>query len=65
MQSVWYYLIINICKNAYRYFKIVDKIFEKLQHVYEESLERQSINVSDYILFYKQMFILYNNFGGE
>ena len=51
-----YDLIINICKNAYRYFKIVDKIFEKLQHVYEESLERQSINVSDYILFYKQIY---------
>ena len=51
-----YDLIINICKNAYGYFKIVDKIFEKLQHVYEESLERQSINVSDYILFYKQIY---------
>ncbi len=51
-----YDLIINICKNAYRYFKIVDKIFEKIQNVYEESLERQSINVSDYISFYKQIY---------
>ena len=51
-----YDLIINICKNAYRYFNIVDKIFEKLQTVYEESLERQSINISDYISFYKQIY---------
>lgn len=51
-----YDLIINICKNAYRYFKIVDKIFEKIQKVYEESLERQSINVNDYISFYKQIY---------
>ena len=51
-----YDLIINICKNAYRYFKIVDKIFEKIQAVYEESLERQSINVIDYISFYKQIY---------
>ena len=51
-----YDLIINICKNAYRYFKIVDKIFEKIQAVYEESLERQSINISDYISFYKQIY---------
>lgn len=51
-----YDLIINICKNAYRYFKIVDKIFEKIQAVYEESLERQSINVLDYISFYKQIY---------
>lgn len=51
-----YDLIINICKNAYRYFKIVDKIFEKIQRVYEESLERQSINVNDYISFYKQIY---------
>ena len=51
-----YDLIINICKNAYRYFKVVDKIFEKIQKVYEESLERQSINVNDYISFYKQIY---------
>ena len=51
-----YDLIINICKNAYRYFGIVDKIFEKIQAVYEESLERQSINVMDYVSFYKQIY---------
>lgn len=51
-----YDLIINICKNSYRYFKIVDKIFEKIQKVYEESLERQSINVNDYVSFYKQIY---------
>ena len=26
-----YSLIINICQNAYRYFKIVDKVFGKIQ----------------------------------
>ncbi len=51
-----YDLIINICKNAYRYFGIVDKIFEKIQEVYEESLERQSINVMDFVSFYKQIY---------
>ncbi len=51
-----YDLMINICKNAYRYFKIVDKIFEKIQAVYEESLERESINVSDYVSFYQQVY---------
>ena len=51
-----YDLIINICKNSYRYFGIIDKIFDKLQKIYEESLERQSINVSDYIKFYKNIY---------
>ena len=51
-----YDLIINICKNSYRYFGIIDKIFDKLQKIYEESLERQSINISDYIKFYKNIY---------
>jgi len=49
-------LIINICKNAYRYFKIVDKVFVKIQSVYDESLVRDSINLQDYVNFYKDMY---------
>ncbi len=51
-----YDLMANICKNSYRYFKIVDKIFEKLQKVYDESLERESINIKDYIKFYEEIY---------
>ena len=51
-----YDLIVNICKNSYRYFKIVDKIFGKLQKVYDESLERNSINIKDYIKFYEEIY---------
>ena len=51
-----YALIINVCKNAYRYFKIVDKVFNKIQAVYAESLERESIDVTDYINFYKEIY---------
>jgi len=49
-------LIINICKNAYRYFKIVDKVFVKIQSVYDESLVRESINLQDYVNFYKDIY---------
>jgi len=51
-----YDLMINVCKNSYRYFKIMDKIFEKLQKVYDESLERESINIKDYIKFYEEIY---------
>lgn len=51
-----YALIINVCKNAYRYFKIVDKVFNKIQAVYAESLERDSIDLVDYIDFYKEIY---------
>ena len=51
-----YALIINICKNSYRYFKIADKVFAKIQAVYDESLERESIDVLDYINFYKEIY---------
>lgn len=49
-------LMNNICKNSYRYFKIIDKIFEKLQTVYNESLERESINVKDYLNFFEEIY---------
>lgn len=51
-----YQLITNICKNSYRYFKIVDKVFAKIQAVYDESYDRGSINIQDYINFYKEIY---------
>lgn len=51
-----YNLIINICKNSYRYFKIIDKIFEKLQKIYDESLEHEIMSLKDYIKMYKEMY---------
>ena len=51
-----YSLITNICKNSYRYFKIIDKVFGKIQAVYDESLERGSIDIEDYINFYKEIY---------
>lgn len=51
-----YNLIVNICKNSYRYFKIIDKIFAKLQHIYDESLEKDIINLKDYVKMYKDIY---------
>lgn len=51
-----YNLIINISKNAYRYFKIIDKIFEKLQKIYDESLEKDIMNLKDYIKLYGEIY---------
>ena len=51
-----YSLITNICKNSYRYFKIIDKVFGKIQAVYDESLQRGSIDLEDYINFYKEIY---------
>lgn len=51
-----YSLITNVCKNSYRYFKIIDKVFEKIQGVYDESIERGSIDLADYINFYKEIY---------
>ena len=51
-----YNLIINICKNSYRYFKIIYKIFEKLQKIYDESLEKEIISLSDYLKMYKEIY---------
>ncbi len=49
-------LIINICKNSYRYFKIIDKVFLKLQKIYDESLEKEIMNIKDYIRMYKEIY---------
>lgn len=49
-------LVINICKNSYRYFKIIDKIFEKLQTIYDESLESSIIDIKDYVKIYKEIY---------
>ena len=51
-----YSLITNVCKNSYRYFRIIDKVFEKIQAVYDESIERGSIDLTDYINFYKEIY---------
>lgn len=51
-----YNLVINICKNSYRYFKIIDKIFEKLQNIYDESFEKGIVNLKDYIKMYKEIY---------
>lgn len=53
-----YNLIINICKNSYRYFKIIDKIFIKLQTIYDESLEKEIISISDYTKMFKEIYDL-------
>ncbi len=53
-----YNLVINICKNSYRYFKIIDKIFEKLQGIYDESLENGVMSIKDYIRMYKEIYDL-------
>lgn len=51
-----YKLVINICKNSYRYFKIIDKIFEKLQKIYDESLESGIIELDDYVKMFKDIY---------
>lgn len=51
-----YSLVVSICRHAYTYLKIVDKVFGKLQKIYDESLERGSINLADYIEFYKEIY---------
>lgn len=51
-----YNLIINICKNSYRYFKIINKIFEKLQAIYDESLENDILTLKDYCKMYKEIY---------
>ena len=38
------------------YFKIIDKIFEKLQKIYDESLEKDVISLTDYIKMYRDIY---------
>jgi len=49
-------ILINICKNSYRYFKIVDKVFLKLVKIYNESLASDVVTVKDYIRMYKEIY---------
>ena len=51
-----YNLIINICKNSYRYFKIIDKIFLKILKIYDESFEKEIVNENDYIKMFKEIY---------
>ena len=51
-----YNLIINICKNSYRYFKIIDKIFGKILKIYDESYEKGIMNDTDYIKMLKEIY---------
>lgn len=51
-----YNLIINICKNSYRYFKIIDKIFSKILTIYDESFESEIVNENDYIKMFKEIY---------
>jgi len=51
-----YNLIINICKNSYRYFKIIDKIFLKILKIYDESFEKGIMNENDYIKMFKEIY---------
>jgi hypothetical protein len=49
-------ILINICKNSYRYFKIVDKVFEKIIKIYDESLASDVITMKDYIRMYREVY---------
>jgi hypothetical protein len=51
-----YNLIINICKNSYRYFKVIDKIFAKILKIYDESFEKEIVNENDYIKMFKEVY---------
>lgn len=51
-------LVINLCKNSYRYFKIIDKIFAKIQSIYDESLEKDIISLTDYTKMFKEVYDL-------
>ncbi len=51
-----YNLIINICKNSYRYFKIIDKIFDKILKIYDESYCKDIVNDNDYIKMFKEIY---------
>ncbi len=51
-----YNLIINICKNSYRYFKVIDKIFTKVLKIYDESFEKEIVNENDYIKMFKEIY---------
>ncbi len=49
-------ILINICKNSYRYFKIIDKVFLKILKIYDESLAFDVITLKDYVRMYKEIY---------
>lgn len=51
-------ILVNICKNAYRYFKIVDEVFNKIINIYNESLSAKVMDIKDYIRMYKEVYDL-------
>jgi hypothetical protein len=51
-------ILINICKNSYRYFKIIDKVFLKIINIYNESLGNKVINIKDYIKMFREVYDL-------
>lgn len=51
-----YNLVINICKNSYRYYKIIDKVFENLKNIYDESFEKDIMNLKDYVRMYREIY---------
>jgi hypothetical protein len=51
-----YNLVINICKNSYRYFRIIDKVFDNLKNIYDETYEKDILNLKDYVKMYKEIY---------
>lgn len=51
-----YNLVINICKNSYRYFKIIDKVFENLKNIYDETFEKDILTLKDYLKMYREIY---------
>ena len=49
-------ILVNICKNSFRYFKLIDKVFEKLVFIYNETLNSKVIEVKDYIKMYTEIY---------
>lgn len=49
-------ILVNICKNSYRYFKIVDKVYIKIINIYNESLIADVMNLKDYIRMFKEVY---------
>lgn len=49
-------ILINICKNSYRYFKIIDKVFLKILKIYDESLAFDVVTLKDYVRMYKEIY---------
>lgn len=49
-------LLVNICKNAYVYFKAIDKVFEKILAIYDDMYATKVIDEKDYFEYFKDLF---------